>query len=142
MSDRTHLNENEGGQMEENGASTETRLSLIEVGVSSAAKSIDEISSKIDTLSTLLNTHIVTINRIPDIEKRTEKAEKDALDVQLKIAAMEGKAAEQKDWLGRAGILLSILLTIAMAIFGYFINVNDNNIAKLSERVEVTANSR
>ena len=123
--------------MDDGRASTETRLSLIEVGVSSAARSIDEISAKIDTLSTLLNTHVVTINRIPDIEKRTEKTEKDVLDVQLKIATMEGKTAEQKDWLGRAGILLSILLTIAMAIFGYFINVNDNNIAKLSERVEV-----
>lgn len=123
--------------MDDGRASTETRLSLIEVGVSSAAKSIDEISSKIDTLSTLLNTHVVTINRIPDIEKRTERTEKDVLDVQLKIATMEGKAAEQEDWLRRAGILLSILLTIAMAIFGYFINVNDNNIAKLSERVEV-----
>lgn len=122
--------------MDDGRASTETRLSLIEVGVSSAAKSIDEISSKIDTLSTLLNTHVVTINRIPDIEKRTERTEKDVLDVQLKIATMEGKAAEQKDWLGRAGILLSIFLTVAMAIFGYFINVNDNNIAKLSERVE------
>ena len=116
--------------------STETRLSLIEVGVSSAAKSIDEISSKIDTLSTLLNTHVVTINRIPDIEKRTERTENEILDVQLKIATMEGKAAEQKDWLGRAGIVLSILLTVAMAILGYFINMNDNNIAKLSERVE------
>ena len=123
--------------MDDGRASTETRLSLIEVGVSSAAKSIDEISAKIDTLSTLLNTHVVTINRIPDIEKRTERTEKDILDVQLKIATMEGKTAEQKDWLGRAGILLSILLTIAMAVFGYFINVNDNNIAKLSERVEV-----
>ena len=121
--------------------STETRLSLIEVGVSSAAKSIDEISSKIDTLSTLLNTHVVTINRIPDIEKRTERTENDILDVQLKIATMEGKAAEQKDWLGRAGVLLTILLTITMAILGYFINVNDNNIAKLNEHVELTANS-
>ena len=123
--------------MDDGRASTETRLSLIEVGVSSAAKSIDEISSKIDTLSTLLNTHVVTINRIPDIEKRTESTEKDVLDVQLKIATMEGKAAEQKDWLGRAGIVLSILLTVAMAILGYFINMNDNNIAKLSERVEL-----
>lgn len=128
--------------MDDGGANTETRLSLIEVGVSSAAKSIDEISAKIDTLSTLLNTHVVTINRIPDIEKRAEKTEKDILDVQLKIATMEGKTAEQKDWLGRAGILLSILLTIAMAIFGYFINVNDNNIAKLSERVEVKDSPR
>ena len=123
--------------MDDGRASTETRLSLIEVGVSSAAKSIDEISSKIDTLSTLLNTHVVTINRIPDIEKRTESTEKDVLDVQLKIATMEGKAAEQKDWLGRVGIVLSILLTVAMAILGYFINMNDNNIAKLSERVEL-----
>ena len=128
--------------MDDGRASTETRLSLIEVGVSSAAKSIDEISAKIDTLSTLLNTHVVTINRIPDIEKRTERTEKDILDVQLKIATMEGKTAEQKDWLGRAGILLSILLTIAMAVFGYFINVNDNNIAKLSERVEVKDSPR
>lgn len=128
--------------MDDGRASTETRLSLIEVGVSSAAKSIDEISAKIDTLSTLLNTHVVTLNRIPDIEKRTERTEKDILDVQLKIATMEGKTAEQKDWLGRAGILLSILLTIAMAVFGYFINVNDNNIAKLSERVEVKDSPR
>lgn len=123
--------------MDDGRASTETRLSLIEVGVSSAAKSIDEISSKIDTLSTLLNTHVVTINRIPDIEKRIERTENDILDVQLKIATMEGKAAEQKDWLGRAGIVLSILLTVAMAILGYFINMNDNNIAKLRERVEL-----
>jgi hypothetical protein len=128
--------------MDDGGANTETRLSLIEVGVSSAAKSIDEISAKIDTLSTLLNTHVVTLNRIPDIEKRTERTEKDILDVELKIATMEGKTAEQKDWLGRAGILLSILLTIAMAVFGYFINVNDNNIAKLSERVEVKDSTR
>ena len=128
--------------MDDGGANTETRLSLIEVGVSSAAKSIDEISAKIDTLSTLLNTHVVTINRIPEIEKRAEKTEKDILDVELKIATMEGKTAEQKDWLGRAGILLPILLTIAMAIFGYFINVNDNNIAKLSERVEVKDSPR
>lgn len=128
--------------MDDGGANTETRLSLIEVGVSSAAKSIDEISAKIDTLSTLLNNHVVTLNRIPDIEKRTERTEKDILDVQLKIATVEGKTAEQKDWLGRAGILLSILLTIAMAIFGYFINVNDNNIAKLSERVEVKDSPR
>ena len=128
--------------MDDGGANTETRLSLIEVGVSSAAKSIDEISAKIDTLSTLLNTHVVTLNRIPDIEKRTERTEKGILDVELKIATMEGKTAEQKDWLGRAGILLSILLTIAMAVFGYFINVNDNNIAKLSERVEVKDSPR
>ena len=128
--------------MDDGGANTETRLSLIEVGVSSAAKSIDEISAKIDTLSTLLNTHVVTLNRIPDIEKRTERTEKGILDVELKIATMEGKTAEQKDWLGRAGILLPILLTIAMAIFGYFINVNDNNIAKLSERVEVKDSPR
>ena len=128
--------------MDDGGANTETRLSLIEVGVSSAAKSIDEISAKIDTLSTLLNNHVVTLNRIPDIEKRTERTEKDILDVQLKIATVEGKTAEQKDWLGRAGILLSILLTIAMAIFGYFINVNDNKIAKLSERVEVKDSPR
>jgi len=128
--------------MDDGGANTETRLSLIEVGVSSAAKSIDEISAKIDTLSTLLNTHVVTINRIPEIEKRAEKTEKDILDVQLKIATMEGKTEEQKDWLGRAGILLSILLTVAMAILGYFVNVNDNNIAKLSERVEVKDSPR
>ena len=128
--------------MDDGGANTETRLSLIEVGVSSAAKSIDEISAKIDTLSTLLNNHVVTLNRIPDIEKRTERTEKDILDVQLKIATVEGKTAEQKDWLGRAGILLSILLTIAMAIFGYLINVNDNKIAKLSERVEVKDSPR
>ena len=134
--------EKKGGMMDDGRASTETRWSLSEVGVSSAEKSIDEISAKIDTLSTLLNTHVVTINRIPDIEKRTERTEKDILDVQLKIATMEGKTAEQKDWLGRAGILLSILLTIAMAIFGYFINVNDNNIAKLSERVEVKDSPR
>lgn len=116
--------------------STETRLSLIEVGVSSAAKSIDEISAKIDSLTTLMNNHIVAINRIPELEKKAEITDKDILDIKLKIATMEGKAAEQKDWLGRAGVLLTILLTISLAIFGYFINLNDSNIAKLKERVE------
>lgn len=117
--------------------STETRLSLIEVGVSSAAKSIDEISSKIDSLATLMNNHIVAINRIPELEKKAETTDKDILDIKLKMATMEGKAAEQKDWLGRAGVLLTILLTISMAIFGYFINLNDSNIAKLKERIEL-----
>ena len=117
--------------------STETRLSLIEVGVSSAAKSIDEISAKIDSLATLMNTHIVAINRIPELEQKAETTDKDILDIKLKMATMEGKAAEQKDWLGRAGVLLTILLTISMAIFGYFINLNDSNIAKLKERTEL-----
>ena len=122
--------------------STETRLSLIEVGVSSAAKSIDEISAKIDSLATLMNTHIVAINRIPELEKKAEITDKDILDIKLKMATMEGKAAEQKDWLGRAGVLLSVLLTISMAIFGYFINLNDSNIAKLKERIEIAFPSR
>ena len=122
--------------------STETRLSLIEVGVSSAAKSIDEISAKIDSLATLMNTHIVAINRIPELEKKAETTDKDILDIKLKMATMEGKAAEQKDWLGRAGVLLSVLLTISMAIFGYFINLNDSNIAKLKERIEIAFPSR
>lgn len=117
--------------------STETRLSLIEVGVSSAAKSIDEISAKIDSLATLMNNHIVAINRIPELERKAEATDKDILDIKLKMATMEGKAAEQKDWLGRAGVLLTILLTISMAIFGYFINLNDSNIAKLKERIEL-----
>ena len=122
--------------------STETRLSLIEVGVSSAAKSIDEISAKIDSLATLMNNHIVAINRIPELEKKAEATDKDILDIKLKMATMEGKAAEQKDWLGRAGVLLSVLLTISMAIFGYFINLNDSNIAKLKERIEIAFPSR
>lgn len=122
--------------------STETRLSLIEVGVSSAAKSIDEISAKIDSLATLMNNHIVAINRIPELEKKAETTDKDILDIKLKMATMEGKAAEQKDWLGRAGFLLTILLTISMAIFGYFINMNDSNIAKLKERVELILPSK
>lgn len=122
--------------------STETRLSLIEVGVSSAAKSIDEISAKIDSLATLMNNHIVAINRIPELEKKAEVTDKDILDIKLKMATMEGKAAEQKDWLGRAGVLLTILLTISMAIFGYFININDSNIAKLKERVELILPSK
>ena len=63
--------------------STETRLSLIEVGVSSAAKSIDEISAKIDSLATLMNTHIVAINRIPELEKKAEITDKDILDIKL-----------------------------------------------------------
>lgn len=121
---------------------TETRLSLIEVGVSSAAKSIDEISAKIDSLATLMNNHIVAINRIPELEKKAETTDKDILDIKLKMATMEGKAAEQKDWLGRAGVLLTILLTISMAIFGYFINLNDSNIAKLKERIEIAFPSR
>lgn len=122
--------------------STETRLSLIEVGVSSAAKSIDEISAKIDSLATLMNNHIVAINRIPELEKKAETTDKDILDIKLKMATMEGKAAEQKDWLGRAGVLLTILLTISMSIFGYFINLNDSNIAKLKERIEIAFPSR
>ena len=81
--------------------STETRLSLIEVGVSSAAKSIDEISAKIDSLTTLMNNHIVAINRIPELEKKAKTTDKDILDIKLKMATMEGKAAEQKDWLGK-----------------------------------------
>ena len=121
---------------------TETRLSLIEVGVSSAAKSIDEISAKIDSLTTLMNNHIVAINRIPELEKKAETTDKDILDIKLKMATMEGKAAEQEGWLGRAGVLLTILLTISMAVFGYFINLNDSNIAKLKERVEIAHHSR